>query len=106
MAVDHLIFDRDKFYPTASNRVIPEQVKILPGAIAGNSDSFTGLDTVTESSVLDCSGMTIKHYKQYGETIKEIHYLVPGHKIKTTQYPDGYYFDWIKGSDETVIPIY
>lgn len=104
--IDHLLFNQDKYYPTASNCVIPKHIKILPGAIPGNSDTFVDSDRVTESSVLDCSGMTIKNYQQYGKTVKEIHYLVPYHKIKTTQYPDGYYYDWIKGSDETVIPIY
>lgn len=105
MAVDHLIFDRDKFYPTASNCVIPKYIKILPGAIPGNNDSFID-DRVTESIVLDCSGMTIESYQQYGKRVTEIHYLVPGHEIKTTEYPDGFSYDWIKGSDETVIPIY
>lgn len=104
--IDHLLFNQEKYYSTASNRVIPKQLKILPGAIPGNNDTFIDPEKVTESSVLDCSGITVEYYRQYDKTIKEIHYLVPGHKIKTTQHPDGYYYDWIKGSDETVIPIY
>lgn len=104
--LDYLLLNKEKYYPTSSNRVIPRKVKILPGAFPGNSDTFASSESITDTYVLDCYGMVVKNYQNYGKVKQEIHYYVPGHMLKTDSYPDGYSYDWVKGDDKTVIPIY
>lgn len=113
--LDHLIFNKQKWFNSDSKRVLPRQVRILPGAKVSSDDSFS---TSTDDSVIaeitcgvlgmsnrdgdgsDGSGLAYKLGELNADGSIKNYY-----QFRTEEHPDGFLYEWVEASDK-VIPIY
>ena len=104
--IDHLLFNNQKWFSQDSSRVIPKQIKVLPGTEVALDGSFYG-DTAKTTYIFDCTGMFVDNYTQYGKPMKHIVYCTDPHILKTDKSPDGSTFDSFRDdTGKTIIPIY
>lgn len=63
MAVDHLIFDRDKFYPKSKSLVFPKRIKVKENTHASLKDgAYIGNLIFDKDCWVDCIGWTGTKY--------------------------------------------
>ena len=63
MAVDHLIFDRDKFYPKSKSLVFPKRIKVKENTHASLKDgAYIGNLIFDKECWVDCIGWTGTKY--------------------------------------------
>lgn len=109
--LDHLIFNKQKWFNSDSKRVLPRQVRILPGAIVASTDSFIGTDdSVIAEITCGVLGMSNPDEDGPGLAYKLGDLKADGsiknyYQFKTEEHPDGWIYEWAKASDK-VIPIY
>ena len=109
--LDHLIFNKQKWFNSDSKRVLPRQVRILSGAKVSSSDSFTSADDYVIAEITcgvlgmsnrdgDGSGLAYKLGELNADGSIKNYY-----QFRTEEYPDGWMYEWVEASDK-VIPIY
>lgn len=103
--LDYLLLNKLKWFSQNSGRVIPKQIKVLPGTEVGLNNSF--FYKAAETYILDCTGIFVDNYMQYGKPMKHIVYVTDLHVIKTDQFPNGTDCDFFRDdTGKTIIPIY
>ena len=95
MAVDHLIFDRDKFYPKSKSLVFPKRIKVKENTHASlNDGAHIGNLIFDKDCWVDCIGWTGTKYVIGGTASSDSY-----HFEDTQDYAKNLMYWWIDPED-------